>query len=134
MTVWSEYSFTLQPSSIGGIGVFASHDIPEGTKIFRENHSHRKLKIKDIPEPFRKYCIFLSDEECICPERFDRMEIGWYLNHSEKPNISYKNDMKRFITIRDIKAGEEMLMDYNELNEPEHLKEAYFFNHENDSE
>lgn len=124
---WTEYTFILQPSSIGGVGVFATHDIPKGTELFRGDHSTRTLKIKDIPEPFVKYCIFLNDEECVCPERFDRMELGWYINHSNQPNIS-RHGAKCMITIRDIKAGEEIVMNYNELNEPEHLKETYFKN------
>ncbi len=122
---WSEFSFILQPSQIGGIGVFTTHDILKGTRIFSGTHSPRTMNTKDIPNGFLKYCIFLNDKECLCPERFDRMEIGWYLNHSHDPNVSITLE-KRVIALCDIKAGEEILLDYNELNEPEHLKEAYY--------
>ena len=122
---WTEFSFILGPSQIGGLGVFATHDISKGMKIFSGTHSVRTMNTKDIPIEFLKYCIFLNDEECKCPERFDRMEIGWYLNHSKEPNVSITPE-KRMVAICDIKAGEEILLDYNELNEPEHLKEAYF--------
>lgn len=125
MIKWTEFSAILKPSPLGGIGIFAAHDIPAGTKIFSGQFSPRKMKIKDIPAEFLKYCIFLDDDECHCPERFDRMEIGWYLNHSDKPNIAKKADSRLF-SIRDIKAGEEILIDYNQLNEPEHLKEDYY--------
>ena len=83
------------------------------------------MNTKDIPNDFLRYCIFLNDEECICSERFDRMEIGWYLNHSHDPNVSI-TPKKRVIAICDIKAEEEIFLVYNELNEPEHLKEAYY--------
>lgn len=122
---WTEFSFILGVSQACGIGVFATHDIPKGTLVFSGSHSPRKIKTKDVPKDFLKYCIFLNDEECLIPERFDRMEIGWYLNHSDSPNISRTLE-KRMITIRDIKAGEEILCDYNELDEPEHLKEDYY--------
>ncbi len=124
---WSEFSFVLGPSEISGIGVFATHDLPKGAKIFSGTHVQRKMKIKEVPPAFLKYCVFLNDEECIGPERFDRMEIGWYLNHSHTPNISITPE-KRAIAICDIKAGDEILLDYNELNEPEHLKETYYGN------
>lgn len=122
---WSEFSFILKPSPIGGIGVFATHDIPSGKRIFSGEFTRRKMKTKDLPLEFRKYVIFINDEECFCPERFDRMEIGWYINHSDTPNITEISD-KHLVALRDIKAGEEILLDYNELNEPEHLKESYY--------
>lgn len=134
---WSEFSFMLKPSSLGGIGVFATHDIPAGTILFSPNFEIRTLKIKDVPEPLLQYCIYINDEECLGPERFDRMEIGWYLNHSATPNIArkipvsnaeaVKNIKERAMhAIQDIKAGDEILMDYNELDEPEHFKEDYY--------
>jgi len=121
---WTEFSFILKPSILGGIGVFSTHDIPAETPLFSGKPTSRRMKIKDIPVDFIKYCIFINDDECLCPERFDRMGIGWYINHSNDPNIGKKAD--RFITIRAIKSGEEILLDYNELNEPENLKEAYY--------
>lgn len=134
---WSEFSFMLKPSPLGGVGVFATHDIPAGTPVLNQTFEIRTMKVKDIPAPLLKYCIYISDEECLCPERFDRMEIGWYINHSSTPNIAktsklpnaelVKNIKERaVIAIQDIKAGDEILIDYNYLDEPEHLKEDYY--------
>lgn len=123
-TKCTEFSFILKPSILGGVGVFATHGIATGTSLFTEKHSSRKMKIKDIPIDFIKYCIFLNDDECLCPERFNRIGIGWYINHSNHPNIGKNTD--NLISIRDIDAGEEIFLDYNQLNEPEHLKEAYY--------
>lgn len=134
---WSEFSFIVKPSPLGGVGVFATHDIPIGTQVFSPTISVKRiLKVKDVPAELLKYCIYTNDEECIAPERFDRMEIGWYLNHSSTPNIAKKNLLqhdqvsdrvqKPFFVIKEIKAGDEILIDYNYLNEPDHLKEDYF--------
>lgn len=134
---WSEFSFMLKPSPLGGVGVFATHDIEKGTELFSNRHLIRTMKVKDVPPPLLQYCIYISDEECLCPERFDRMEIGWYINHSSTPNIAKKyavsnkdaveNIKSRTIhAIQDIKAGDEILIDYNGLDEPEHLKEDYY--------
>ena len=87
---WSEFSFILQPSPLGGVGVFAAHDIPAGTHLFKSHFTTRTMKVKEVPPPLLKYCIYINDEECICPDRFDRMEIGWYLNHLSKPNVAKK--------------------------------------------
>lgn len=121
---WSEFSFILKPSSLGGVGVFATHDIEVGTQVFSGIFSRRKMKVEDVPSDFIKYCIFLSDEECLCPERFDRMEIGWFVNHSDQPNIARREGVN--VAVHAIKAGDEILIDYNQLGEPEHLKEAYY--------
>ena len=125
MKKWTEYTFILRPSSLGGIGVFATHDIPEGERVFSGKTIPRKMRFAEIPEAFRKYCIYLNDDECLCPERFDRMEIGWYLNHSHHPNIM-KHPDNYMVTLRVIKENEEILIDYNHLDEPEHLKEDYY--------
>lgn len=122
---WTEFSFILKPSQINGIGVFATHDILKGTILFSGTHVQRKMNRKDIPTEFFPYCIWLNDEECMCPERFDRIEIGWYLNHSNEPNVSIISGAK-MITINDIKAGDEIFINYNELDEPEHLKDDYY--------
>ena len=133
--IYTEFTFILKPSLLGGIGVFAACDIPEGMVVSRQDHVSRILRTKDVPQEFIKYCIHINDEECICPERFDRMEISWYLNHSDEPNIAVKevkpdetNGFKTYkvYATRNIKAGEEILMDYHCLNEPEHLKEDFY--------
>ncbi len=127
---FSEFSCILKPSPLGGIGVFATHDSAAGTPLLRPEHCStvRTLKIKDVPLEFLKYCVFISLEECTGPRHFDHMEIGWYLNHSATPNIAAEGSAGyyAFKAIRDIQAGEEILLDYNELGEPEALKEEYY--------
>ncbi len=121
---FTEFTFILRPSKLGGVGVFAAHDISQNTYLSFTKSSPRTMKIADVPANFLKFCIFLNQEECLAPERFDRMEIGWYLNHSHDPNI--KKIPGGIIALRDIKMDEEILMDYNQLNEPEELKEPYY--------
>lgn len=134
---WSEFSLVLKPSSLGGIGVFATHDIQAGEIILTNSFRLKLMKIKEIPEACLQYCIYINDEECLGPERFDRMEIGWFINHSSKPNIArnkaeYTSDeissfkSRPFFAIQNIKASDEILIDYTYLNEPEHLKADYY--------
>lgn len=135
---WSESSLILKPSLLGGVGVFATHDISKGATLFNQDVELRKMKIHDIPPLFHQYCIFISNAECLGPTRFDRMEIIWYINHSSKPNIAMTKPLPDFeeanriiypirdIALQNIKAGDEILVNYNLLNEPEHLKESYY--------
>lgn len=120
-----EVRFVLQPSNFGGVGVFAVEEIPAGVEVFAEPYHPRRAHLESIPIALRKYCIHLSDEECLRPERFDRMEIWWYLNHSATPNLA-REVGDRLVTRRSIAAGEELLIDYNLLDEPKHLKEDYY--------
>lgn len=48
-----------------------------------------------------------------CPKDPTRMCIGWYLNHSASPNL--KMGRIHFQAVRDIKAGEELFIDYRTL-------------------
>jgi hypothetical protein len=131
---WSEYSFVLKPSPWGGVGVFATHDMAHGTVLFRPNITHvRTFAVKDVPPAFIKYCIYIDEHTCIGPQAFDRMEISWYINHSATPNVSIKkcpaslNGEPRFWAIKDIAADTEIVMDYNELDEPESVKEPFYY-------
>jgi len=52
------------------------------------------------------------------------MEFGWFLNHSKKPNAYHKN--YEYYALNNIKAGEEITVDYNTLEEPENAKDDYY--------
>ena len=124
----TEFSFILK-SSEHGIGVFAMHDIKEGTylRLFGdeeklEDRSQRRSK-KDIPKFFWQYCADRGDT-LLCPKDFGEMSVGWYLNHSREANATHKD--YHWYAARDIKAGEEILIDYNTLEEPGAAKEAYY--------
>jgi len=126
----NEFSFTLKPSE-HGIGVFAVHDIEANTylRLFGDQteeleHRTRSLNKKDVPEILRQYCIDRG-ETLICPDDFGHMPVGWFLNHSKNPNAFHRGDYCWY-ALRDIAAGEEILIDYNSLEEPEESKESYY--------
>jgi hypothetical protein len=48
-----------------------------------------------------------------CPRDWHRMSIGWYLNHSDRPNVAM-NGMRARAT-RAIPAGTELTVDYGAL-------------------
>lgn len=84
---------TIKESSIEGLGLFATCDIPKGTNL---GMSHVKLHSK-----------------------WTRTPLGGFYNHSNKPNCikghrrSVFKEWYELITIEDIKAGEELTVDYS---------------------
>lgn len=125
----SHESFILKPSTINGIGVgvFALHDIANGTymELFGEDFEEEIRDIKDVPVELQVYCIWRSDSKVDCPKTFNRMDIGNYLNHSESYNLKYEKG-RGYFAIRDIKAGEELFANYRDLGEPEEQREEYY--------
>ncbi|MCC6290816.1 SET domain-containing protein [Candidatus Nomurabacteria bacterium] len=129
MDITNEFSFVLKPSQ-HGIGVFAVHKILKDThlRLFGDNETLDLRSIarpkENVPNPFHSYCMERKGA-LICPEDFGRMHVGWYLNHSKNPNTRRDEDFKWYSS-RDIEAGEEVLIDYNSLEEPDEAKEDYY--------
>ena len=120
----SEETFiTLKPSPVHGIGVFALRDIPKGCKtLFSRNVGEWiRVPISDIdqlPDQTRNmvetYCLY--DETHYLPDYgFKVMDMVNYLNHSSSPNVISVNDGEYFESLREIKEGEELLVNYGEI-------------------
>lgn len=105
----------IRRSPKDGWGVFArrnikKHDILEESPIVVTY----KETIIDVPEFFR-YCYDYDNEIAM----FGLGYAGLY-NHSSDPNVDWKKDHVNMIiehfAIRDIEAGEELMIDYGEEN------------------
>lgn len=114
----------IKPSAIHGIGVFAIRDIPKGCRNFfgPETGEWTELsfeEVEQLPEQSRHlietYCLF-DDRNYFVPARgFKAMDISLFLNHADEPNVVSVNEGEFFEAIRDIAAGEEILVDYDKL-------------------
>ena len=125
----NEFSFILKPSK-HGIGVFATHDIAKDTYLLLfaqeediELESLARPK-ESVPELFRQFCVDRGNT-LYCPLNFSSMPVGWHMNHSKNANARHDPSYKYYAT-RDIVAGEEITTNYNELGEPEEIKEPYY--------
>jgi len=111
----SEFSFVLKPSPIEGVGVFCTHDIQPGTLLELwgdEGETPAVPAAGSNHEFFHRYGI--KERDMVWrPPCFNRMAIGWYLNHSDAPNASTEGDEVH--AIRRIQAGEEITIDYRKL-------------------
>ena len=119
----------LKRSKTHGVGVIAIIDIPIGTYMFNHDNSELvwfkedELNISSLPLPVQKlyndFCI-VSNENGIkkygCPSSFNSMTISWYLNHSKTLNVGCDKDYD-FYALHEIKAGEELLIDYDTYSE-----------------
>lgn len=114
----------LKASPVHGIGVFAIRAIPKGCRtIFSKGYGEWiTIPIKEVetlPDHSRNlietYCLF-DDENYFVPEYgFKMMDLVLYLNHSSSPNIISINDGEEFEATRDINAGEELFVSYDEI-------------------
>ncbi len=123
----TEFSFVVKVRFDGELGLFAAHDIAQGAQLFHGSFKMRVMKIAEVPDEFKNFMLPLDDENCVVPERFDRLEVGWYMNiSSTHANVAKKLEgqyasitevleANTFYAIRDIQAGEEILIDVEQV-------------------
>jgi SET domain-containing protein len=117
----------IKPSPIEGIGVFAIRDIPKGCRNMFSNPGNKQEEWLKIPHteiellpPSSKqlietYCLY-DDENYFVPEYgFKKMDLVNFLNHADEPNVISINDGEFFEAIKDIKTGEELVIDYGQI-------------------
>lgn len=118
-------------SKISGVGVIAIRDIPNETNPFgyikfkcNSNYNQNiKVTLDDIyilPDEIKKLVFdFIIPDKYgayyLPSDGFNSMDISFYLNHSDNPNLiktDHGCEYYGFKTIRDIKKGEELIIDY----------------------
>ncbi len=120
----------LKPSPIEGIGVFALRDIPKGCRDMfgkpddaDEWITVSKNEIESLPAHAQflvgNYCLYDEANYFVPAQGFKKIDISLFLNHSGEPNIISVDDGDYFETTRDIKEGEELVIDYGEIVEGE---------------
>ena len=115
--------FRLRPSTIAGagVGVFAVTNIPKGAvlKELFDGDDVRRLSwaefaALDAPAEVKENFVTRYETECFLPKCLNRMSVGWYLNDSDDPNLAHDANYEYF-AVRDIAAGEELLIRYDDL-------------------
>jgi SET domain-containing protein len=114
----------IKPSGIHGIGVFAVRDIPNGcNQMFSEEMGEwttvAKTEIDGLPQHAKdiveNYCLYDEANYFLPAQGFKAIDLSLFLNHADIPNIISVNDGASFEAIRDIKKGEELLIDYGAI-------------------
>lgn len=122
----SEQYVMLKPSPVHGIGVFAICDIPKGSRnIFSKGVGGwvrlSFAEVEALPPHSRNlietYCLYDETHYFVPDYGFKLMDLALYLNHSSTPNIISINEGEAFEALRDIREGEELLVDYGTIAE-----------------
>ena len=107
----------LAPSKVcDGVGVFSLCDIPKGTIIWKERQEPVKVPWDKIPKWMEDNIVSLTwcDKDGFWIDcDLDRIYQAYYVNHSDNPNIGV-DEKDYYITIRNIKKGEDLLYRYSE--------------------
>ena len=116
----------LQPSMISGVGVFAIRDIPQGINPFQGaqepewiefNAEELKNLDKEILQMIDDFYVIEKDGTVLIPDcALNGMDISFFLNNSETPNIDTDGGDFPFISKRKIKKGEEITQNYGEYD------------------
>ncbi len=128
-------SFTyIDESSIHGFGLFAEADIPKGTLLgVLDGQVMEWDHYDEIVENFRQeigsaaqylFMEWNALSETVLLVRPFRTSYS-FINHSRTPNLVILRNPLRIVSLRDIQAREELLLDYR--REP--LRERYLEGH-----
>jgi hypothetical protein len=102
-----------------GIGVVAIRDIPAGMNPFAGDEGKMVrvpvAEVEAIPDGairtmYVDFCP-VQDGAYHAPADFNLLTTGWYMNHSDHPNVAAEGDLA-FLTTRNIAKGEELTVDY----------------------
>jgi len=112
----------LRPSRIEGIGCFTLHAIRSGERVANlwDDADVHFVPAGAVPPGMlamhKRYCVE-SPGGFWCPLDFKRMSVGWYLNHSDDPNLGSLDGGHSYVALRDIPADAELTIDYRKLDD-----------------
>lgn len=108
---WFCLGLTISSSNIHEQGVFTTQYLPLGTLIMRLGGYLYHVSQRQSQDITPSTTTPLSEEVILAEPYCGHKDISDYLNHSCNPNIGFQ-DAISLIAIRDIQAGEELLIDY----------------------
>ena len=105
----------LRPSRRHGVGVFTTKFIQAGAKLrlfYPDDWKFVQRPRGEELEMCRRHGV-RELEGFHCPRFWERMSLGWYLNHSARPNVVIAGLRAR--ALRAVRADEELTVDYSLL-------------------
>ncbi|MBM3370713.1 MAG: SET domain-containing protein-lysine N-methyltransferase [Burkholderiaceae bacterium] len=111
----------LRPSERHGIGVFAIRRIPKGIDPLVSRVKHREVRlsheqVETLPRAIRKtlsmFCYYDEKGFLVPSSGLNVVEMAIYLNHDKQPNLRMQDDGS-FTSLKSIRKGEELTMDYD---------------------
>jgi hypothetical protein len=110
----------LKPSKVcNGVGVFALTDIEANTILFDDIEPDSTFitwdEIGDIDPEVKAYLKRMcnsNDEVLFLSRTVSAINVSYYVNHSDNYNVHHDLNLDRYVTTKDIKAGDEILCKY----------------------
>lgn len=112
----------IKASPISGVGVVAIKNIKKGTelfigagdrKLFRFKSSELSGVDKETMGMVKGFFVRDQKGDYLIPEGgLDNINIAFFMNHSNKPNVM-SDDGDSFFAARNIKKGEELTVNYS---------------------
>lgn len=109
-------------SKIEGVGVVAIRPIPKNTNIFYGLSDPRAVRFKlielkqlnaEVLKMIDDFLCLETDNTVLIPEYgLNGLNISFFLNYSNRPNVKTIDGGENFVTLRQIKAGEELTVLY----------------------
>ena len=116
----------LRSSKVSGVGIIAIRNIPaksdpflgiNNQKWYKFHISDFKNTDKEVTKMIDDFFGFEKNGETWVPEfGLNGMDISFFINHSKTPNIKTIDGGQNFRTLRKIKKGEELVIDYANYN------------------
>ena len=112
----------LKPSKVcDGVGLFSIMEIKEGEVILDDVTADdiyiRWDEITDLQEEVKNYLNSMcnSNKDGLYLSRSpNNINLAYFVNHSNNPNVFHNLKLDRFVAIRDIGVDEEIVCIYNE--------------------
>ena len=111
----------LRPSATQGVGVFAIRDIPKNTNPFKGirqrwykfDFSQLKNLDKEVQKMVDDFYVIEKDKTVFVPEcALNGMDISFFLNDSQRPNLKTIDNGNTFVALKKIKKSEELTVSY----------------------
>lgn len=110
---WKSPKTEVRNSETEGYGFFAKEDIQKDEVLaIKHGHIVQTEEALKLDNEVGDYSLQISDDFYICPKSRDEFEdIVVFNNHSCDPNMGFDGQIN-YVAMRDIKAGEEICLDY----------------------
>lgn len=117
-----------------GVGVVAIRTIRKGTDPFKNADPEGDvLRIpkadldacdapREVKDLVRDFCALQDGVYFVPNYGIDALTKNHYLNHSKEPNMMTLDKGETFVTMRNIKKGEELTADYDTYHETGHFE------------
>jgi SET domain-containing protein len=115
----------LKPSKVcDGVGVFALRTIPKNTILFTDVEPDSNLitweSLKQADQQVLEYLKSIcntSDQGVYLNRTINNINVTYYVNHSDNPNVIHNKILDVYMTLTDIHPGQELVCKY----EPEEI-------------